>query len=113
MRNIFPILVDCYDFGKFGYVELRDLTVDVGLVDADPVDVGALYQRHIGNKHIHISQNVMVESIMPGKGIRYTATVKADDRLRDGDAVIRIGVMQGNKDIPSQSREFAIKTSKR
>ena len=66
-----------------------------------------------GNKHIHVSQNVMVESIMPGKGIRYTATIKADDRLRDGDAVFRIGVMQGNKDIPSQSREFAIKTSKR
>ena len=66
-----------------------------------------------GNKHIHVSQNVMVESIMPGKGIRYTATIKADDRLRDGDAVIRIGVMQGNKDVPSQSREFAIKTSKR
>ena len=66
-----------------------------------------------GNKHIHISQNVMVESIMPGKGIRYTATIKADSRLRDGDAIIRIGVMQANKSIPSQSREFAIKTSKR
>ena len=66
-----------------------------------------------GNKHIHISQNVLVESIMPGKGIRYTAIVKADNRLRDGDAVIRIGVMQGNKDIPSQSREYRIKTSRR
>jgi hypothetical protein len=66
-----------------------------------------------GNKHIHVSQNVMVESIMPGKGIRYTATIKADDRLRDGDAIIRIGVMQANKDIPAQSREFTIKTSKR
>ena len=66
-----------------------------------------------GNKHIHISQNVMVESIMPGKGIRYTATIKADSRLRDGDAVIRIGVMQGNKDVPSQSREYRIKTSRR
>jgi len=66
-----------------------------------------------GNKHIHVSQNVMVESIMPGKGIRYTANIKADNRLRDGDAVIRIGVMQANKDIPSLSREFVIKTSKR
>ena len=66
-----------------------------------------------GNKHIYISQNVMVESIMPGKGIRYTANIKADSRLRDGEAVLRIGVMQGNKDIPSQAREFTIKTSKR
>lgn len=66
-----------------------------------------------GNKHIHISENVMVESIMPGKGIRYTATIKADSRLRDGDAVFRIGVMQGNKDMSSQAREFTIKTSRR
>jgi hypothetical protein len=66
-----------------------------------------------GNKHIHISENVMVESILPGKGIRYTATIKADSRLRDGNAVIRIGVMQGNRDIPSQAREFTIKTSRR
>jgi hypothetical protein len=55
----------------------------------------------------------MVESILPGRGIRYTATIKADSRLRDGDAVIRIGVMQGNKEIPSQTREFTIKTSRR
>lgn len=66
-----------------------------------------------GNKHIHVSQNVMVESILPGKGIRYTATIKADNRLRDGAAVIRIGVMQANKEIASQSREFSLRTSKR
>ena len=66
-----------------------------------------------GNKHIHISQNVMVESIQPGKGIRYTAVIKADSGLREGEAVIRIGVMQADKEIASQSREFPIKTSKR
>lgn len=66
-----------------------------------------------GNKHIHISQNVMVESIQPGKGIRYTAVIKADSGLREGEAVIRIGVMQADKEIASQSREFSIKTSKR
>jgi hypothetical protein len=66
-----------------------------------------------GNKHIHISQNVMVESIMPGKGIRYTASIKADSGLRDGTAVIRIGVMQANREISSLSQEFPLKTSKR
>lgn len=66
-----------------------------------------------GNKHIHVSQNVMVESIMPGKGIRYTASIKADKGLRDGQAVFRIGVMLGDKDITSQTKEFTIKTSKR
>jgi len=66
-----------------------------------------------GNRHIHISQNVMVESIMPGKGIRYTASIKADNGLRDGEAIIRIGIVQANKEISSQTKEFKIITSKR
>jgi hypothetical protein len=66
-----------------------------------------------GNKHIRVSENVLVECIPPGKGIRYTAVIKADDRLKDGEAVIRIGVFQSNKEIASQTQEFRIKTSKR
>lgn len=66
-----------------------------------------------GNKHIRISENVLIECILPGKGIRYTAVIKADDRLKDGEAVIRIGVFQRNKEITSQTREFLMKTSKR
>lgn len=66
-----------------------------------------------GNKHIEISDNVMIESIEPGKGIRYTALVRADDRLKDGEAVFRIGVYQGRKEIVSQTQDFRIQTSKR
>jgi len=66
-----------------------------------------------GNRHIEVSDNVMIESVAPGKGIRYTALVRADNRLRDGEAVFRIGVFQGNKEIVSQTREFRIQTSKR
>lgn len=66
-----------------------------------------------GNRHIHISENIMIESIAPGKGVRYTASIKADNSLKDGQAVIRIGVLQGNKEVSSQSREFPIRTSKR
>ena len=66
-----------------------------------------------GNKHIEISDNVMIESIEPGKGIRYTALIRADNRLKDGEAVFRIGVFQGNREQSSQAREFRIQTSKR
>ena len=66
-----------------------------------------------GNKHIHISENILIESIAPCKGVRYTATVKADGGLRDGTAVIRIGVLQANKEISSQTREFTIETRKK
>lgn len=66
-----------------------------------------------GNKHIEVSDNVMIESIEPGKGIRYTALIRADNRLKDGEAVFRIGVFQGNREQVSQTREFRIQTSKR
>ena len=66
-----------------------------------------------GNKHIRVSQNVLVECIMPGKGIRYTAVIRADDRLKDGEAVFRIGVFQDNLEITSQTREFPIMTRKK
>lgn len=66
-----------------------------------------------GNRHIEVSDNVMIESIAPGKGIRYTALVRADNGLRDGEAVFRIGVFLGRNEIVSQTREFRIQTSKR
>jgi hypothetical protein len=66
-----------------------------------------------GNRHIHISENIMIESIPPGKGVRYTASIKADSGLKNGEAVIRIGVLQANKEITSQTRQFPIYTSKR
>lgn len=64
------------------------------------------------NRHIRVSQNVLVESIQPGKGIRYTAVIKADDRLKDGEAVFRISVLHRNKEVTSQTREFSIETRK-
>ena len=66
-----------------------------------------------GNKHIRVSENVMVESVLPGKGIRYTAVIRADNGLRDGEAIFRISVYQGNREETSQVREFRIMTSKR
>jgi hypothetical protein len=54
-----------------------------------------------------------VESIAPGKGIRYTAVIKADNRLKDGTALIRIGVLHNNKPVNSQTREFTLQTAKR
>ena len=61
-----------------------------------------------GNKHIHISPTVRVESIKPHQGVRYTATVLADKRLKDGNAVIRVTVTQGRNDIASIAKEFNI-----
>lgn len=66
-----------------------------------------------GNKHLHISPNLHVESIAPHSGVRYTATILADNRLKDGEAVIRVAVAQGNHEITSQVKEFTLQTRKK
>lgn len=65
-----------------------------------------------GNKHIHISPNLHIESIAPNSGVRYTATILADRKLKDGTAVIRVAVAQGNREITSQVKEFTVRTSR-
>jgi hypothetical protein len=64
-----------------------------------------------GNKHIYISPSIHIESIEPGKGVRYTAMVKADNKLKDGSARFCVSVIQGGKCI-SKVNEFNIKTTK-
>ena len=66
-----------------------------------------------GNKHIHISENILVECILPKETIRYTAQVKADNGLRNGEAVIRVSMFQAGREIASQARQLRIVTSKR
>ena len=80
----------------------------VTLYDVHPMVVEAT-----GSKHIHVSPPLRVESIAPGRGVRYTATVYADSRAKDGEALIRVAVVQGNKEITSQVREFRVPVSKR
>ena len=64
-----------------------------------------------GNKHIYISPNIHVEKIDAGKGIRYTAMVKADSRLKPGIARFCVSVIHGDKAI-SKVNEFNIPTTK-
>ena len=62
-----------------------------------------------GNRHIFISPSMHKERIAPGKGIRYTAVIKADSRLKEGNARFCVSVIQGGKAI-SKVSEFNIPT---
>ena len=109
-----PRLVDMNRDGVLTRGETARMVFEVFNTSSEPVyRVLPLVAEITNNRHIRISENVLVESIAPGKGIRYTATIKADDRLRDGEAVIRIAVKQGGHEITSQTREFRIQKSKR
>ena len=52
-----------------------------------------------GNKRIYISPSVRVENIMPGQGLRYTATVKADTRVKDGQIRLLVSAQKDGKPI--------------
>lgn len=62
-----------------------------------------------GNKHIFISPSIHVEKIDAGSGVRYTAMIKADGKLKDGTARFCVSVIHGNKAI-SKVNEFNIPT---
>lgn len=81
-------------------------TGSVPVYDAMPAVVEAS-----GNRHVYISPSVRIEKINPGKGVRYTAMIKADGRLKDGTAKICCSVLQGASTI-SKVVEFNIPTSK-
>ena len=52
-----------------------------------------------GNKRIYISPSVRVENIMPGQGLRYTATVKADKRIKDGEIRLLVSAQRDGRPI--------------
>ena len=62
-------------------------------------------------KHIGISPSVMVEEILPGEGIRYTASIHAGNRLTDGEVTFRVAVADENGVI-CDSQEFTLPTQR-
>lgn len=75
-------------------------------------DVQPMVTETTGNKRISISHTIHVEKIMPGKGVRYTAMVKADKRLKNGNATFRVYAVTGNGKVASNVNEFNIQTVK-
>ncbi len=66
-----------------------------------------------GNKRIIISQSILVESIAPGTGVRYTATVLGGRKLKDGTAVLRVGVEHDGHEVSAENELLTIATHRR
>ena len=75
-------------------------------------DVQPIVTEETGNKHLDISSTIHVEQLEPGKAIRYTALVRADRRLKPGNAVIRVAAIRGNNIPISEPLFFNIPTEK-
>lgn len=65
-----------------------------------------------GNKYIHVSPSIIVEKIRPRRGIRYTATIKADNRAKDGTACLQAMVRLNGQSV-AQPVAFNISTKKK
>ena len=84
----------------------------MNISDKTVYDITPLVEDVTGNKHVKISPNLHVESIAPHQGVRYTATIIGDKKLKDGEIQVLIGVAQGGQEITSQTRQFTVPTAK-
>ena len=107
-------MVDASRDGKLTRGEFAHIVFEIRNTSSTPVySVQPSVREVSGNKHIHISENILVECIQPKETIRYTAQVKADNGLRNGEAIIRVSMFQAGREISSQARQLRIPTSKR
>jgi len=60
-----------------------------------------------GNEHIAISPSTRIEAVPNGDAIRYTATIHADKKLKEGKAVFRIAVSTNESEFITL-RDFSI-----
>lgn len=74
-------------------------------------DIRPVVEEVTGNKRIYISDGIRVEKIMPGRGIRYTAMIKADKRIKDGTVMFRIYAAKGEKAV-TKVIDFSVTTRK-
>lgn len=75
-------------------------------------NVTPIVEEASGTKYVGISQAVLVESIAPKTGIRYTATLQGTSKLRDGEIEIKIGVTVDGAEVIAQTQYLTIQTAK-
>ncbi len=76
-------------------------------------DVQPMVYDVTGNKNLYISPNLHVESIAPNSGVRYTASILADKKLKDGTAKIRVGATVNNQTVNTDTHDLMIVTRRK
>lgn len=64
-----------------------------------------------GAKQIHISPSILVEQILPGNGVKYTATVSVGKRVKNSTATFRVAVTDTRGQIYDY-QEFTLETAR-
>lgn len=76
-------------------------------------DVQPMVYDVTGNKNLYISPNLHVESIAPNSGVRYTASILADKKLKDGTAKIRVGATVNSQEVNTDTHDLLIVTRRK
>ncbi len=74
--------------------------------------VQPIVKEQTGNKHIFVSSPILVEKISPGKGIRYTAMVKADKRIKDGEVQFAVSAKENAGQRSTETKLLTVQTIK-
>lgn len=77
------------------------------------LNVTPMVKETTGNKRVYISPSILIERIMPHRGIRYTAAVVGASKLKNGEIIIQPGVVIGDKEVIMPGSEIKITTRKR
>lgn len=98
IRNV--RFVDANNDGALSRGEAAELSFEVINRSKYPLDnLQPTVIETSGNRQVAVSSSIRVERIMPGQGIRYTATVKASNRVKNGQAVFVPTVSQSGTTI--------------
>ena len=65
-----------------------------------------------GNKHVFVSSPILVEKLAPGRGIRYTAMVKADRRIKNGEISFAVSAKENANQNSSETKTITVRTIK-
>lgn len=112
IRN--PRFVDDNQDGRLNAGEFSKVIFEVYNTSKEALtDVQPTVIETTGNRQIAISQSIHVERIAPGRGIRYTAMVRAGHKIKDGTATFRVYAAQGSGHVVSNVCEFNVPTARR
>ena len=75
-------------------------------------DIQPIVEETTRNRHIHISPARQIASIAPHQGIRYTASLVADQGLKNGQIGLCIGGAENGRPVQSQLYSYQIPTNK-
>ena len=102
---------DADDNGIISSTEDAEVEFEIrNITEGTIYDVVPVVEEIASKKRLNISPSMMIESIRPGKAVRYTAYIKANRRMKDGYTKLRISIYNGSKQLIAPRTEFEVET---